>query len=71
MVKCADGGFVITCWTNSSGAGGEDVLLLKVNKNRTQEWNYTFGGPYDDRGYQVVNCKGGGFAIIGSYHTGS
>jgi hypothetical protein len=60
-----DGGYVITGYTNSIGAGGDDVFLLKVNAAGDSEWTRTFGGPKDDRGLSVKQTKDGGYIITG------
>jgi hypothetical protein len=45
---------VVVGWTNSSGAGGTDVLTIKYDENGTQLWNTTIGGASWDRGYGVA-----------------
>jgi hypothetical protein len=60
-----DGGFIITGYTNSVGAGGNDVLLLKVNAAGDSEWVRTFGGLKDDGGLSVKQTKDGGYIVTG------
>lgn len=40
-------------WTDSFGAGSKDLCLIKFNSSGV-EWNQTFGGIYNDRGYSIV-----------------
>ena len=69
VVQTGDGGFAIAGSTNSSGAGGTDVLLVKMDASGNQLWNKTYGGTGDDFGRSLVQTSDGGFAIAGSTWT--
>jgi hypothetical protein len=70
----SDGGFVMVGYTESYGAGGNDIWLIKVNSSGSKVWDKTFGGSGDDWGGSVHETSDGGFIVLGyttSYGNGS
>ncbi len=60
----ADGGFILSGYTYSSGAGGSDLWLVKLSSSGAVEWQRTYGGPfYEGLSYtlQVRQASDGGF----------
>jgi hypothetical protein len=64
-----DGGYVVVGATQSVGAGGYDVWLIKTDTLGIEEWSRTFGGAQWDAGYSVEQTQDGGYVLSG--YTGS
>ncbi len=61
-----DNGYIITGYTESYGAGGWDVYLIKTNELGDTLWTRTFGGLGDEHGSCVKQTSDNGY-IISSY----
>jgi hypothetical protein len=65
VVLTTDSGYIIVGFTDSFGAGGKDVYLIKTDANGDTLWTNTHGGTDNDRGYAVQQCNDGGYIIAG------
>jgi hypothetical protein len=73
MVHTSDGGYALTGFTASCGAGKYDIWLVKTDSTGNLQWNQTYGGAGTDYAYSVVQASDGGYALAGltdSYGAG-
>jgi len=63
--QTSDGGYIVAGYTNSFGAGGDDVFLLKINALGNLQWARTFGGSVYDYAFSVQQTSDGGYIVAG------
>lgn len=63
--QTSDGGFIITGYTKSYGAGMFDVYLVKTNAAGDTVWTRTYGGAEQDFGKSVCETADGGYVVTG------
>lgn len=65
MVQARDGGYVIAGSTSSFGAGGKDILVIKIDRKGRKEWSRTFGGEKDEVANSILQTGDNGFVVVG------
>ncbi len=71
--QTTDGGYIIAGFTDSYGAGGGDIYLVKTDAVGNIEWEKAIGGSYEDYAYRVRQTTDGGYILAGgtsSYGAG-
>ena len=69
VIETSDGGIAIVGDTDSFGAGGNDVWLIKTNAGGDTLWTKTYGGTNGDFGYSIKQIEDGGFIIGGATYS--
>ncbi|MGA3192317.1 MAG: hypothetical protein ABSD73_07365 [Candidatus Bathyarchaeia archaeon] len=73
VIQTGDG-YAVAGYTNSTGAGGLDLWLVKTDLSGAQLWNKTYGGAGDEVANAIVQTSDGGYALAGwtgSYGAGN
>ncbi|MFX0198965.1 MAG: hypothetical protein ACFFCW_22820 [Candidatus Hodarchaeota archaeon] len=65
VIELSDGGFAITGYTVSFGAGGYDIWVVRTDADGHHLWNQTYGSTGEDFGISIIEVSAGGFAIAG------
>jgi len=65
LIQTNDDGYAIAGFTDSYGAGGHDVYLVKTDADGNMQWNKTYGGPNDDVAWAIVQTDDGGYTLAG------
>ncbi|HHT9155282.1 MAG TPA: hypothetical protein ACFYD5_05660, partial [Candidatus Tripitaka sp. YC43] len=58
-------GYVVAGWTDSFGAGGFDIWVLKLKTDGIVEWQKTYGGDYEDCPISIRKTYDGGYIMAG------
>jgi hypothetical protein len=66
LIQTSDGGYAIAGYTESFGAGGLDVYVVKLDANGNLQWTKTIGRKKEDVGFSLIQTSDGGYAIAGA-----
>ncbi len=64
----SDGSIIAVGWTNSTGAGDYDALVMKLNPDGSVAWAKTYGGSGDDA-YAVALAPNGDIVVVGTINS--
>jgi hypothetical protein len=65
VVAAPDGGYALTGYTSSFGAGWNAFWLVKTDALGNMQWNRTYGGIIRDEALSLVATSDGGYAMAG------
>ena len=65
IIQTDDGGFALSGFTNSSGAGYNDFWLVKTDAEGNEQWTQAYGGIEDEESKAVIQTADGGFLLAG------
>ena len=66
IIQTTDGGYAAAGYTESKGAGREDVWIIKVNSQGNIIWDKTYGGSKIDMVSSIIQTTDGGYIVAGS-----
>ncbi len=69
--RLSDEGYIVAGWTESYGAGGADMWLLRTDFMGDTLWSRTFGTADDDSAVSVAIVPSGGYILLGNTGEGS
>ena len=70
MIQTDDGGYTIAGCSDSFGGSGDDFWLVRTDAVGTEQWNQTYGGPYHDVAYSLIQTDDRGYALGGAWDEG-
>jgi hypothetical protein len=65
IIQAGDGKLLLAGQTESYGAGGSDIYIIKTDLEGNQLWSKTIGGALDDGANAVTQAADGGYVIAG------
>jgi len=67
--QTSDEGYIIAAYTDSFGAGEENIWILKLDSNGEIEWQRTYGGDDDDNAYSIQQTSDEGYIVVGETYS--
>ena len=69
IVQTQDGNYALAGYTDSQGAGQNDVWLFKLSDDGTLLWERTYGGTANEWARALVEMPDGGLALAGDTYS--
>lgn len=69
MAQTNDGGYILTGYTQSNGAGANDAYLIKTDGLGKVLWQKTYGTSGNETGWKVRQTRDSGFVVVGTAST--
>jgi len=66
ILLTSDGGYIVAGSTQSMGAGGSDIWILKLAFDGTVEWQKAYGGIENEYAFSIQKTNDGGYIVAGS-----
>lgn len=70
VCQTSDNGYLLSGKTNSIGAGGHDLYLVKIDENGETMYERMIGGPSDDFGSHIEKIGENSYILCGSTSSG-
>ena len=67
--QTSDNGFILIGATQSFGAGGVDIYVVKTNANGDTLWTRTYGDTFDDLGFSILQTADNGYILTGATNS--
>ncbi|MFZ8803130.1 MAG: hypothetical protein ACO2PO_09120, partial [Candidatus Calescibacterium sp.] len=65
IIQSSDGGYVVAGFTESFGAGYEDIYVVKLDSSGNDQWTKTIGGRSGDGALSIIQSSDGGYVVAG------
>ena len=63
--QTSEGGYIVAGWTDSFGAGNDDVWVLKLDSAGNVTWQKTYGGANDDAAFSIQETSNAVYFVAG------
>jgi len=67
--QTSEGDYLVAGSTTSFGAGGTDIVIMKIDPDGTVVWSKTYGGLEDDSAADIIQTPDRGYLLIGTTYS--